>query len=109
MDFRVARRFEAQGGEGKYLLKKGMESYLPRDILYRPKKGFAVPLAAWFRGPLRGRLQQALASDRLYATGVFDRRRLHRLFEQHDRGHRDWSTQLWAVLMFEAFLRGENA
>ena len=98
-----------RGGEGKYLLKKGMESYLPRDILYRPKKGFAVPLAAWFRGPLRGRLQQALASDRLYATGVFDRRRLHRLFEQHDRGHRDWSTQLWAVLMFEAFLRGENA
>lgn len=94
-------------GEGKYLLKKAMEPWLPEDILYRPKKGFAVPLAAWFRGPLRGRLHRALSSDVLRAADVFDVRRLERLFEQHDKGQRDWSTQLWSVLMFEAFLNGE--
>ena len=42
-----------RGQEGKYLLKKAMEPPLPHDILYRPKMGFAVPLARWFRGPLR--------------------------------------------------------
>ena len=42
-----------RGSEGKYLLKKAMEPHLPHDILYRPKMGFAVPLARWFRGPLR--------------------------------------------------------
>lgn len=97
-----------RGREGKYLLKKSMEAYLPHDILYRPKKGFAVPLAAWFRGPLRERLQQALVSESLRATGVFDEKRLQRLFHEHDRGQRDWSTQLWAVLMFESFLRAEQ-
>ncbi len=96
-------------GEGKYLLKKSMESYLPHDILYRPKKGFAVPLAQWFRGPLRQRLQSALSSEVLHGAGVFDRRRLQRVFEEHDRGQRDWSTPLWSILMFEAFLQAEAA
>ena len=94
-------------GEGKYLLKKAMEPWLPHDILYRPKQGFAVPLASWFRGPLRERLRGALSSEALQAARVFDSRQLQRLFEQHDKGQRDWSTPLWAVLMFEAFLQGE--
>jgi len=94
-------------GEGKYLLKKAMEPWLPHDILYRPKKGFAVPLASWFRGPLRERLRGALSSEALRAADVFDSRQLERLFDQHDKGQRDWSTPLWAILMFEAFLQGE--
>ena len=94
-------------GEGKYLLKKAMEPWLPQDILYRPKKGFAVPLAAWFRGPLRERLRKALSSEVLHSADVFDPHGLDRLFEQHDRGQRDWSTPLWSVLMFEAFLQAE--
>lgn len=98
-----------RNGEGKYLLKKAMEAYLPHDILYRPKKGFAVPLAQWFRGPLRQRLQQALNSDALNDANVFDQCRLQRLFEEHDSGQRDWSTPLWSVMMFEAFLQVEAA
>jgi asparagine synthase (glutamine-hydrolysing) len=101
--------FKRHGTEGKYLLKKAMEPWLPNDVLYRPKKGFAVPLAVWFRGPLRDRLRRALASEALNDSGVFDRRALERLFEQHDRGQRDYSTPLWSVLMFEAFLQQESA
>ena len=100
--------FKRRGSEGKYLLKKAMEPWLPNDILYRPKKGFAVPLATWFRGPLRSRLRDALASDELNDSGVFDRKALERLFDQHDRGQADRSTPLWSVLMFEAFLQQES-
>jgi len=100
--------FKRRGGEGKYLLKKAMEPWLPNDILYRPKKGFAVPLASWFRGPLRSRLRDALASDVLNDSGVFNRKALQRLFDQHDRGQADRSTPLWSVLMFEAFLQQES-
>lgn len=98
-----------KNGEGKYLLKKSMEPYLSSDILYRPKKGFAVPLATWFRGPLRQRILDAIDSDRLKAADVFDRRALQGLFDQHDSGRRDYSAALWSVLMFDAFLRSEDA
>ncbi|MEO8754299.1 MAG: XrtA/PEP-CTERM system amidotransferase, partial [Casimicrobiaceae bacterium] len=75
--------FKVRGGEGKWLLKKAMEPRLPRDVLYRPKMGFAVPLAQWFRGPLRERVREALLGERLGDTGIFDRRYLHELLDTH--------------------------
>src|SRR4029450_715085 len=51
---------KVRGGEGKWLLKKTMETRLPHDFLYRPKMGFAVPMSRWFRGPLAGRVREAL-------------------------------------------------
>jgi asparagine synthase (glutamine-hydrolysing) len=68
-----------RGQEGKYLFKKAMEPHLPDDVLYRPKMGFSVPLARWFRGPLKQRVRDAVLGDRLAATGWFNRRYL----EQH--------------------------
>jgi asparagine synthase (glutamine-hydrolysing) len=96
---------KVHGQEGKWLLKKAMEPRLPREILYRPKMGFAVPLGRWFRGPLRARVRAALLGDRLVGTGFFDRRYLRRLVEQHESGLRDQSSALWTLLMFDAFLR----
>jgi len=96
-----------KGSEGKYLFKKAMEKYLPQDILYRKKQGFAVPLAAWFRGPLRERVQQALLGPNLAATGIFNQDFLRQMVEQHLSGRRDYSAPIWTVLMFEAFLRKE--
>jgi asparagine synthase (glutamine-hydrolysing) len=93
------------GSEGKWLLKKSMEPRLPRDVLYRPKMGFAVPLARWFRGPLRERVRDALTGESLLGTGFFDRRYLLDLVGQHESGQRDHSAPLWTLLMFEAFLR----
>jgi asparagine synthase (glutamine-hydrolysing) len=99
-----------RGGEQKYLLKKAMQPRLPRDVLYRPKMGFAVPLASWFRGPLRDRVQAAILGERLADTGLFNRAYLRELLAQHQSGVRDHSAPIWTLLMFEAFLRlTENA
>ncbi len=94
-----------RGGEGKWLLKEAMRPRLPHDVLYRPKMGFAVPLARWFRGPLRQRVRDALLGERLAATGIFERRYLEELLDQHQSGQRDYSAPLWTLLMFDAFLR----
>ncbi|HEX6794066.1 MAG TPA: XrtA/PEP-CTERM system amidotransferase [Casimicrobiaceae bacterium] len=94
-----------RAGEGKWLLKRSMESRLPADLLYRPKMGFSVPLAKWLRGPLRERLRSTLLGDRLAATGYFDHRSLRELVDAHQSGRRDYSAPLWALLMFDAFLR----
>jgi len=96
---------KVRGQEGKYLLKKSMEPLLPDDILYRPKMGFAVPLARWFRGPLRQRVRQAVLGSRLAETGWFNREYLQHLVDAHQSGARDYSASLWTLLMFEAFLR----
>ncbi len=97
--------FKVRGQEGKYLLKKAMEPLLPPDILYRKKMGFSVPLARWFRGPLKERVRQAVLGPRLSATGWFNRDYLQHLVDAHQSGDRDYSAPLWTLLMFEAFLR----
>ena len=96
---------KVRGNEGKHLLKEAMKPYLPGDLLYRPKQGFAVPLARWFRGPLRRRVNDAVLGERLAATGMFNRRYLEHLVERHTSGARDYSAPLWTLLMFDAFLR----
>ena len=97
--------FKLRAGEGKWLLKKAMEPYLPNEILYRPKMGFAVPLASWLRGPLRERVREAVLGEGLADTGFFDTASLRQLLEQHQSGSRDHSAPLWSLLMFDAFMR----
>jgi asparagine synthase (glutamine-hydrolysing) len=80
------------GSEGKAVLKKALEPLLPREILYRDKMGFAVPLDMWFRGSLEQR------------SGLFDRTELRKIGADHRSGRRDYSAVLWSLLMFEGFL-----
>jgi len=94
-----------RGQEGKFLLKKAMEPLLPNDVLYRPKMGFSVPLAQWFRGPLKQRVRDAVLGERLASTGWFQRPYLEHLVNAHQSGASDYSAPLWSLLMFEAFLR----
>jgi asparagine synthase (glutamine-hydrolysing) len=98
-------RLKVRGQEGKWLLKKAMEPHLPHEIMYRPKMGFAVPLARWFRGPLRERVREAVLGGTLAESGYFNDATLRRMLSDHDSGLRDYSHPLWTVLMFEAFLR----
>jgi asparagine synthase (glutamine-hydrolysing) len=100
--------FKLRGREGKYLFKKSLESRLPKDVLYRPKMGFAVPLAGWFRGPLRERVRESLLGPCMMDSGIFDSGFLRQVVEQHQSGHRNFSDPIWTLLMFEAFLRKQE-
>lgn len=91
-------------GEGKWLFKRALEPHLSREILYRPKMGFAVPLARWFRGPLARRVRESLLGSRLADTGWFERRYLQELVDHHQSGRRDYSAPIWTLMMFDGFL-----
>jgi asparagine synthase (glutamine-hydrolysing) len=93
------------GKEGKYIFKKSLEDYVPPEILYRPKMGFSVPLASWFRGPLKNRVSEVLLGERLSSMEFFNRSFLQHLLDQHLAGLRDYSEPIWSLLMFEAFHR----
>jgi asparagine synthase (glutamine-hydrolysing) len=96
------------GRGGKCAFKRALEPYVPRDTLYRPKQGFAVPLAIWFRGPLRQRLRDTLSGSRLRETGLFDMRFVGALVDRHQSGAFDHSAVLWTLSMFDAFLHNAH-
>lgn len=97
--------FKIRAGQGKVIFKQAYEPLLPRDVLYRPKMGFSVPLTAWLRGPLKDRVRLALLGERMRDCGYFNPVTLRRLVDEHNSGLRDHATALWMLLMFEAFLR----
>lgn len=112
LDYRFVEQIAAlpsdlklRGSEAKYGLKKALEPFLPHDVLYRKKMGFAVPLDMWFRGLLADRLSDAITGERLRDSGMFEPAHLVRLVEEHRSHKRDHSAILWSLLMFDGFLR----
>ena len=94
-----------QAGQGKWLMKKAMEPYLPKDILYRPKMGFVTPISAWFRGALAAEASALGSSRMLGETGWFDMAAITALAEAHRGGRAEHGRTLWQLLMLERSLK----
>lgn len=92
-------------GEGKWLMKKAMERYLPREILYRPKMGFVTPVSDWFRGALAGEAAALSRSRVLADTGWFDMEALRTAAEAHRAGREEHGRTLWQFVMLERSLK----
>ncbi len=94
-----------RGGEGKWLMKRAMEPYLPKDILYRRKMGFVTPISAWFRGGLAQEGQALAKSRTLSETGWFDMGQLARIAEEHHAGRAEHGRTLWQFVMLERSMK----
>jgi asparagine synthase (glutamine-hydrolysing) len=92
---------------GKHLFKRALAGLVPEAILKRPKKGFSVPLAFWFRDGLATYLGDHLLGPGALAHGWIDRTATERLFAQFRRTRRSgYLAQLWSLLVFELWHRG---
>jgi asparagine synthase (glutamine-hydrolysing) len=96
----IPSNLKLHNGQGKYIFKKALATILPESILTRKKKGFAVPVAEWFRGELKEYAYEGIIRrpDEML-NGAF----LNRCWQQHQSGQRDWSALLWCVLMFKSW------
>jgi asparagine synthase (glutamine-hydrolysing) len=103
MGLRIPARWKVRDGQGKWILKQTMERLLPKDILYRSKQGFDVPLAGWLRGPIAEPLEAALTA--LGKRGYLAPAALRRLFDEHQAGIVDHSAKLWILYMLELWHR----
>jgi asparagine synthase (glutamine-hydrolysing) len=101
-------RLKLRGREGKYIFKRAMEPLLPREILYRPKQGFAATLAPVLRAGAP-RVRAALLGPAMLDSGLFDRAALEAMIAAHESGRFDHSQPLWQLLVFAGFLAGAAA
>jgi asparagine synthase (glutamine-hydrolysing) len=101
---RLPVEFKLRGRHTKYLLKKALCRYLPPSFVYRPKRGFGVPVAQWLRGPLRSWAENLLYDDSLVSRLPLEKARLRELFRLHTSGARDAHPLLWAALMLLCYV-----
>lgn len=90
--------------QGKLLLRQLLYQHVPQSLVDRPKRGFGAPIAEWLRGPLRDWGEELLGSTRLRQEGFLEPRVIREKWQEHLSSKRDWSTGLWHVLMFQAWL-----
>jgi asparagine synthase (glutamine-hydrolysing) len=101
---RIPTRMKIRGRSGKLVLRNLLARELPRSLFERPKAGFAAPVGAWLRGPLRDWAEALFDPRKLTANGWFDPAPVRARWHQHLTGARDYAPSLWAILMFQAWL-----
>lgn len=107
--FALPKRMLERDGQGKWILRRVLDRYVPRELVERPKAGFAVPLAQWLRGPLRDWAEHLLDPARIEAQGQLDAEKIGLLWHQHQSGLFDRSPYLWNVIAFQAWVESSHA
>ncbi|HEU0006600.1 MAG TPA: asparagine synthase (glutamine-hydrolyzing) [Terriglobia bacterium] len=104
----LPRSLKIRDNQGKWILRQVLYKYVPQSVLERPKAGFAVPLDAWLRGPLRYWAEALLDESRLKAEGYLAPAPIRKKWSEHLTGRRNWQYQIWDVLMFQAWLENSQ-
>lgn len=102
--WRLPQAMKLREGQTKWALRQVLYRHVPKELIERPKMGFAVPLEDWLRGPLRNWAESLLDAARLEREGYFHPAPIRQKWAEHLSGQRNWTPHLWCVLMFQAWL-----
>ncbi len=98
-----------KGMTTKYLLKKVAERLIPAELVYRPKRGFSVPVAYWLKKEWAARSEEILLGNVAVQRGVFREAFLRRVLDEHRAGKRDNSSMIWSLMMLELWWREQGS
>ena len=102
--WRLPLHMKVRGNTGKWALRQVLYKYVPKELIERPKAGFAIPIGQWLRGPLREWAENLLSAQRLQTEGFLRPEPIRQAWAEHLCGKRDHTAKLWSVLMFQAWL-----
>jgi len=106
--WRLPMHMKVRGNIGKWALRQVLYKYVPKELIERPKAGFAIPLGQWLCGPLRDWAEALLSEKRLQSEGFFYAKPIRTAWIEHLAGTRDHTSKLWTVLMFQAWLEAQS-
>lgn len=99
---------KTRDNQGKWALRQILYNHVPRQMIERPKAGFAIPIGEWLRGPLRQWADDLLSPEMLRRDGLIDPVAVARLWQEHLSGRWDWTHRLWLILMLQAWSTSQN-
>jgi len=101
----IPAKYKQRGAEGKWILKKAMEPYLPKEIIYRPKTGFGAPLRTWIRHELRDLVNDVLSPTSILNRGIFNPIAVQQLIDDNDKGKKDAAYTIFSMMCIEIWCR----
>jgi asparagine synthase (glutamine-hydrolysing) len=96
--------YKVRRDRGKFLLKLAAKGHLPESVIDRPKKGFGIPLAAWLRGPLQGRVDEVIRRSPIWDSNVLNQAAFRERNREHQTRQKDNAKPLWALLVLDRWL-----
>ncbi len=105
MAARMPPRLKLRGLKRKYVLKRALESVLPKDVVWRKKAGFGAPIRSWLRGPLRPMISDLLSEETVKRRGIFRPKEVNRVLEANFSGREDYNLQVFQLLGLELWQR----
>jgi asparagine synthase (glutamine-hydrolysing) len=106
--WRLPLHMKIRKGVSKWALRQVLYKRVPKELIERPKAGFAIPIGQWLRGPLREWAEALLNPTRLKAEGYLHPEPITQVWQEHLSGHYDHTPKLWSVLMFQAWLEHQS-
>lgn len=105
--WRLPMSMKMQNGQGKWILRRLLDKYVPRELIERPKMGFGIPISTWLRGPLREWANDLLDAKRMRDEGFFDPEPVQKMWREHLAGTHNNQYYLWDILVFQEWLRAQ--